>query len=224
MNTQKKISVYIVEDYLLIRKSLIHMLKKAEEFDILGDFDNAEDCIEVLEEHPSDVVIMDLGLPGINGLEATQIIKKKNPETKVIILTSHEKRDEVLAALASGASAYCLKDIDTLLIQNIIKDVHKGAVWLHPHIADVANVFAPKPNSTDFDNLYTNIDFGLNLTEREMDVLKLVVDGKTNTEIADKMSISIHTAKAHVGSILSKLSVSDRVQAAVKAVRSKIIN
>ena len=74
MNTQKKISVYIVEDYLLIRKSLIHMLKKAEEFDVLGDFDNAEDCIEVLEEHPSDVVIMDLGLPGINGLEATQII------------------------------------------------------------------------------------------------------------------------------------------------------
>ena len=224
MNTQKKISVYIVEDYLLIRKSLIHMLKKAEEFDVLGDFDNAEDCIEVLEEHPSDVVIMDLGLPGINGLEATQIIKKKNPETKVIIINSHEKRNEVLAALASGASAYCLKDIDTLLIQNIIKDVHKGAVWLHPHIADVANVFAPKPNSTDFDNLYTNIDFGLNLTEREMDVLKLVVDGKTNTEIADKMSISIHTAKAHVGSILSKLSVSDRVQAAVKAVRSKIIN
>lgn len=223
MVTENKISVYIVEDYLLIRKSLIHILGKDSAFELKGDFECAEEFFEVFNLHPSDLVIMDLGLPGINGLEATRLIKEKSPMTKVVILTSHENEDEVLAALASGANAYCLKDLASNEWNRILKDVYKGVLWLHPSISHVANKIIPKPNSTDFGNLYTK-NSDINLTEREKETLSLVVEGKTNTEIAKKLNISSHTAKAHVGSILAKLSVTDRVQAAVKAIRSKIID
>jgi len=218
-----KISLYIVEDYVLIRKSLIHVINKSTDFVVLGDFETAEEFLDKFKETPSDVVIMDLGLPGINGLKATKEIKEICPDTKVIILTSHENDDEVLAALAMGANAYCLKEIESYMIHSIIKDVYKGALWLHPQVADIPQSIAPKPYSMDLDKLYTNTNCELNLTEREKEVLKLIVEGKTNTEIAEIISISTHTAKAHVGNILSKLAVDDRVQAAVKAVRTKII-
>ena len=223
MVNEKRISVYIVEDYLLIRKSLLHVMSKAPYIEVLGAFESAEDFLDVFRKKPSNVVMMDLGLPGMNGLQATKEVKEFSPETKVVILTSHENEDEVLASLAMGASAYCLKEMDYPSILAIIREVYKGALWLHPQIADVANAIAPKPCSFDLENLYTSSGFKLQLTEREMNVLRLIVEGKTNAEIAKAMSISTHTAKAHVGSILSKLSVNDRVQAAVKALRTRII-
>ena len=219
-----KISVYLVEDYHLIRKSIKLMVNKAEDISIIGDFDNAEDFLEAFEKVQSDVVIMDLGLPAMNGLCATKILKDKYPEVKIIVLTSHEQTDEVVAALACGANAYCLKDIEAQEIQNIIRSVYKGVMWIHPKVSEAARQSAPKPLSTDFNNLYGNLAAETNLTEREYEVLKKIVDGKTNTQIAHDMCISTHTAKAHVGNILSKLSVSDRVEAAVKAVRAKIVD
>ncbi len=224
MIQKEKISVYLVEDYHLIRKSIKLMVNKAEDIDIIGDFETAEEFFDVFKNKQSDVVIMDLGLPGMNGLCATKILKDKYPSTKIIILTSHEQTDEVVAALACGANAYCLKDIDGAEIQNIIRSVHKGVMWIHPKVSEATRQSAPKPISTDFDNLYCNIARDTNLTDREVEVLKKIVDGKTNTEIANDMCISTHTAKAHVGNILSKLSVTDRVEAAVKAVRSKIVD
>lgn len=218
------ISVYIVEDYLLIRKSLALMINQAEDIETIGDFETAEKFFEAFEKKQSDIVILDLGLPKMNGLSATKILKEKYPNTKVIILTSHEQTDEVLAALACGANAYCLKDVKQQEIQNIIRDVYKGVIWIHPKVAEATRQTTPKPISTDFDNLYKNISIETNLTEREYEVLRKIVEGKTNTEIAQDMCISTHTAKAHVGNILSKLSVTDRVEAAVKAIRAKIID
>ena len=220
----QKISVYLVEDYHLIRKSIKLMVNKAEDISIIGDFDNAEDFLEAFEKVQSDVVIMDLGLPAMNGLCATKILKDKYPEVKIIVLTSHEQTDEVVAALACGANAYCLKDIEAQEIQNIIRSVYKGVMWIHPKVSEAARQSAPKPLSTDFNNLDGNLAAETNLTEREYEVLKKIVDGKTNTQIANDMCISTHTAKAHVGNILSKLAVSDRVEAAVKAVRAKIVD
>lgn len=224
MIQNRKISVYLVEDYQLIRKSLKLMINKAPDIEITGDFETAEDFFEAFEQKPSDVVIMDLGLPLMNGLCAAKILKEKSPSTKIIILTSHERTDEVVAALACGANAYCLKDVEAEEIQNIIRSVFKGVMWIHPKVSEATRQSAPKPISTDFDNLYNKIGADTNLTEREFEVLKKIVDGKTNSEIARDMCISTHTAKAHVGNILSKLSVSDRVEAAVKAVRAKIVD
>lgn len=224
MVSNKNISIYIVEDYLLIRKSLVHVLNKISNIEVLGDFESAELFFEAFHNKQSDIVIMDLGLPGINGLDATMQIKQKYPDTKVIILTSHEKDDEVLAALAIGANAYCYKDIELECWSSLLNDVYNGVLWLHPRVSSVVNSVIPQPISTDFENLYEKKDEKLVLTDREKETLTLVVQGKTNTEIAELLHISSHTAKAHVGSLLSKLAVTDRVQAAVKAVRTRLVD
>lgn len=224
METNKNISVYIVEDYLLIRKSLVHVLNKIDNIEVLGDFESAEQFFDAFHDKQSNIVIMDLGLPGVNGLDATMKIKQKYPDTKVIILTSHEREDEVLAALAIGANAYCYKDIEPDSWATLLNDVNNGVLWLHPRISSVVNKALPQPLSTDFENLYAKSSNNLTLTDREKETLELVVQGKTNTEIAELLHISSHTAKAHVGSLLSKLAVTDRVQAAVKAVRTRLVD
>lgn len=217
-----KISLYIVEDYLLTRTTYKHYFTQHEEFEVLGDFETAEECLEALQAKEADVVLMDLGLPYMNGLEATKIINQQFPRTKVIVLTSHDQDQEIFASLSSGANAYALKDITIPDLINVIKEVHKGAVWIDPKIARMALSAFPKPVSTDFNNLYQK-KLDVNLSEREMTILKLIVEGKSNTEIAEKVSISPHTAKSHVCKILTKLSVTDRVQAAVKAVKYDLI-
>ena len=218
----EKVKIYIVEDYFLTRVSYRHTLGKTEDFELLGDFESAEECLEAMKENPADVVLMDLGLPYMNGIEATRIISSEYPNTKVIILTSHETDEEVLACTASGASGYVLKDLEVEPLRKVIRAVNFGALWFDPQIADVTKSVIPKPNSTDFDNLYDTSDIKSILTVRELETLKLVSEGKSNVEIAEIMMVSKNTAKAHVGSILSKLSVTDRVQAAVMAVKANL--
>lgn len=219
----KKISVYLVEDYFLSRASYKYSLAKFEEIELIGDFESAEECIEAMKENQADVVLMDLGLENMNGIEATKILKQKYPDTKIVILTSHENEDEVLACLSSGASCYALKDIEINKLVEVIKTADFGAHWYDPQIAQIPLKSIPKPESCEFNNLYPSSDeIKKLLTVREYEVLKLLVDGKSNIEIADEISISAHTAKAHVCSILTKLNVNDRVQAAVKAVRTQL--
>ena len=209
-------------NYFLTRASYRHLLGGVEDFELLGDFETAEECLEVMEKKPADIVLMDLGLPFMNGIEATRIISEKYPETKVIVLTSHEVEEEVLASVASGASGYALKDVEFEMLKKVIRAVNFGALWFDPQIADVTKSVIPKPKSTDFDNLYNKKDLKSVLTERELEVLRLISEGKSNVEIGEIMMVSTNTAKAHVGNILSKLSVTDRVQAAVMAVKSDL--
>ena len=166
---------------------------------------------------------MDLGLPGMNGLEATIKIKEVSPSTKIIILTSHERNEEVIAALGSGANAYCLKDITPETLSSVIKNVAEGACWVDPAVSNAALNFFPRPENVSFISTNEVQDARAQLTERELEVLKHLVKGKSNTEIAKELIVSVHTAKAHVCSILQKLCVDDRVQAAVKAIKENII-
>lgn len=219
----EKISIYVVEDYPLARALCKRELSKEESFEIIGDFDNAEDCIKAMDEKQADIVLMDLGLPYMNGIEATKIISTRFPNTKVIVLTSRENDKEVLACAASGAAGYVLKDSEYKSLIKIIKVVNFGAQWFDPQIADVTKSAIPKPISTDFDNLYvSSFDIKSALTEKEFTTLELISKGKSNIEIADIMMISTNTAKSHVKNILSKLSVGDRVEAAVKAVKANL--
>ena len=207
----KKISVFIVEDYLLARITCRKALEQFNDLEIKNDFETAEDCIEALEKEPIDVILMDIGLPYMTGVEATKIIKEKYPNTKIIMLTSHDNQEEIISSLASGANAYALKDISVEDLHGAIIDTYKGCIWIHPKIAGIINrtfVNAKLTPKNDF-----------NLTSREKEVLVLLTQGLSNTEIAEKLIISSHTAKAHVCNILTKLSVTDRVQAAVKAVK-----
>ena len=207
----KKVSIYIVEDYLLARITCRKALEQFEDLEIKNDFETAEECIEALEKNPVDVILMDIGLPYMTGVEATKIIKEKYPNTKIIMLTSHDNQEEIISSLASGANAYALKDISVEDLHGAIIDTYKGCIWIHPKIAGIINRTFVNAKLTPKD------DF--NLTSREKEVLVLLTQGLSNTEIAEKLIISSHTAKAHVCNILTKLSVTDRVQAAVKAVK-----
>ena len=207
----KKVSIYIVEDYLLARITCRKALEQFNDLEIKNDFETAEECIEALEKNPVDVILMDIGLPYMTGVEATKIIKEKYPNTKIIMLTSHDNQEEIISSLASGANAYALKDISVEDLHGAIVDTYKGCIWIHPKIAGIINRTFVNAKLTPKD------DF--NLTSREKEVLVLLTQGLSNTEIAEKLIISSHTAKAHVCNILTKLSVTDRVQAAVKAVK-----
>ena len=217
------INVVIVEDYKLTRVGLRSTINEFENISVVGEAEDAIQGLEIIKKEHPQVVLMDLGLPGMNGIEATQKLKEMYPDINVIILTSHDREEEVLAALGSGASAYCLKDIDPKTLSSVIRNVAKGACWLDSAIAKVALNLFPKPENINFQGCGDVSDARAQLTEREFEVLRLLVKGKSNTEIAKELIVSVHTAKAHVCSILQKLCVDDRVQAAVKAIKDNII-
>ena len=176
-----------------------------------------------MEEYPADIVLMDIELQKMNGIEATLKVKEINPNVKVIALTSHDREEEVIAALSAGAMAYCLKDIDPVKLADVIRDVSEGVCWLDPMIARKVLDSFPKQEALGILRDKSSEEGRVPLTEREFEVLKHLVDGKSNTEIAKELIVSVHTAKAHVCSILQKMCVNDRVQAAVKAVKEGLV-
>lgn len=216
-------SVVIVEDYKLTRVGLKSTLNEYEHINVIGEAEDADAGIDIIQKLEPDVVLMDLGLPGKNGLEATIKLKESGVKSKIIILTSHERGEEVIAALGAGANAYCLKDISPETLSSVIKDVADGACWVDPGVSSIALNFFPKPENVSLIQTTDVQDARAQLTERELEVLKHLVKGKSNTEIAKELIVSVHTAKAHVCSILQKLCVDDRVQAAVKAIKENII-
>ena len=220
---QGAVSIVIVEDYKLTRVGLKSTLNEYEHINVVGEAEFANEGIEMIQKLKPDVVLMDLGLPGMNGLEATLKLKEMGCKSKIIILTSHERAEEVIAALGSGAHAYCLKDVSPETLSEVIRNVAEGACWVDPGVAMVALGFFPKPENVSLIQSTDVQDARAQLTERELEVLKHLVKGKSNTEIAKELIVSVHTAKAHVCSILQKLCVDDRVQAAVKAIKENII-
>ena len=170
-----------------------------------------------------DVVLMDIGLPDTNGIEATKKLIEYSQDCKVIILTSHLSEEEIFSSLHAGARAYVMKDVNTDVLEMIIKTVNDGAMWLDPKIVPILReknsgvIPARKMSRATFRAQHAN------LTQREYEVLKLVVDGKSNQQIAIALTISEHTAKAHVCNIIQKLVVDDRTQAAVKALKEGLV-
>jgi NarL family two-component system response regulator LiaR len=205
------IDVVLVEDHALTRTGLRTALEATGEVRVVaeaGDGISAEAMI--LREQPS-VVILDIGLPGRDGIELTRIIKAQLPQTRIVILTMHELDDEVLAALSAGADAYCVKSSDTSTVIDAVRIVAGGGAYFDPRIAHVVlrRLGAPTPHpSADSP-----------LTPRELDVLRLIADGVGNVEIAERLHIGLGTVKGHIRDILEKLSAADRTQAAVNALR-----
>ena len=226
MQTEKRtdtISVIIIEDFKLTRVGLRCALNSNEDINVVAESDNAIDGLKLIERHNPDVVLMDLGLAGMNGIEATLKVREMNPDIKVIALTSHDREEEVISTLSSGAMAYCLKDIDPTKLADVIRDVKNGVCWLDPVIARKTLDAFPKQETVGILHDKSSEEGRVPLTEREQEVLKHLVEGKSNTEIAKELIVSVHTAKAHVCSILQKMCVNDRVQAAVKAVKEGLV-
>ena len=218
-----KINVLIVEDHALTRFGLKTALEAHDSFGEVYEAENGERCIEAVIEFKPDLVIMDLGLPGINGIEATRQIKSFDDKIKVLVLTSHKNEDEVWEVLSAGANAYCMKDIEPDKLIHVIEDINEGAAWFDPAVAHtILKTIVKNKISKSFEEIDENKE-KVQLTDRELDVLRLIVDGYSNQEISGKLGVSIHTAKAHVCNILQKLSVDDRTQAAIKALKDGIV-
>ncbi len=215
--------ILMVEDHLLFRVGLKSLFSDYPSLSVIGEASDGEEALKMVAQLRPDVVLMDIGLPKISGIEATKRIKEKFPDVKVIMLTSHTDENEVMQSLAAGANAYAMKDIKTDYLMMVIQSVKEGAIWLDPQVVPIVKAKNPsllqaKPQSrASFKAEHAN------LTEREYEVLKLVVDGKSNSEIADELKISEHTAKAHVCNIIQKLVVDDRTQAAVKAIKEGLV-
>ncbi len=223
----KKYSILIVEDHSLTRFGLRTAFESEKCFDKIFEASNAKSGITIAQKEAVDAVIMDLGLPDMNGIEATKVIKEKRPSTKVIVLSSHEQEEDVLKSLHNGANAYCTKDIEPDKLIDITKSVLEGAAWFDPKVAQYVLKAAGQPETQHVEVQAENKEPAkvpdVNLTTREKQVLALIVEGLTNSEIAQKLDVSINTTKAHVCNILQKLAVNDRTQAAIKALKDNLI-
>ena len=214
-----KQNILIVEDHELTRFGLKTTFENVDYIDNIYEADSAETAIQVFNENNIDIIIMDLGLPNMNGIEATKQIRSSNKDVKIIILTSHNDEKEVLNSLKAGANAYCSKEINPQRLIQVVQSVADGAAWFDPSIAHI--VLKASAISPVFDSDNNRKDY--DLTSREAQILKLMTEGYSNMEIAQILVISINTTKAHVANILQKLEVDDRLQAALKALKHKIV-
>ncbi|CCY62089.1 TPA: DNA-binding response regulator [Candidatus Gastranaerophilales bacterium HUM_20] len=214
-----KQNILIVEDHELTRFGLKTTFEGVDYVENIYEADSAEAAIEIFNNNNIDLIIMDLGLPNMNGIEATQKIRSSNKDVKIIILTSHNDEKEVLNSLKAGANAYCSKEINPQRLITVVQSVADGAAWFDPSIAHI--VLKASASSPTFDNDDNRKNY--DLTSREAQILKLMTEGYSNMEIAQILVISINTTKAHVANILQKLEVDDRLQAALKALKHKIV-
>ncbi len=217
------INILSVEDQKLMRIGIKSLFTDYPEIQIIAEARDGKEAIEKAKLIKPDIILMDIGLPDMSGIEATKKILEHNNNIKVIMLTSHISEQEVTDSLTAGASAYVLKDIVTEVLMMIIKTVKQGAMWLDPHVVPFIRekncgiIPSRQISRAVFKERHSN------LTQREYEVLKLVVDGQSNSQIAKTLTISEHTAKAHVCNIIQKLVVDDRTQAAVKALKEGLV-
>jgi NarL family two-component system response regulator LiaR len=204
------ITVLIVDDHEVVRKGLRGYLDTLPEYDVVGEADSGERAVDIVRQLVPDVILMDLKLPGIDGVEATRIVKNISPRTQIVVLTSYHDDSLIFPALKAGAISYILKDMKMNKLAEAITKAHNGEVILHPKVASrvLQNI---RKDSDEESIIYTE------LTERELDVLKLIASGYSNSQIAGELVISENTVKGHVSNILSKLHLADRTQAAVYA-------
>ena len=204
------ITVLLVDDHALVRQGLRAFLSTSPEFVVVGEASSGAEAAQRAAELIPDVVLMDLVMPGMDGVEATRQVRSVSPRSQVVVLTSYHEDEHIFPALRAGALSYLLKDVAMEEVANAVRHAARGEATLHPRVAArvIQEVHGVKPDKANPFN---------DLTEREMDVLQLIAGGLSNADIAAQLVISEYTVKGHVSNILSKLHIADRTQAAVMA-------
>jgi len=213
MNTSSEIQVLLVDDHNVVRSGLATFLRAYEDLKLVGEAKNGVEAIRFCHQMKPDVILMDLKMPAMDGVAATRAIAEDYPDIKIIAMTSFDEADLVHDVLAAGAIGYLLKNITADELAKAIRDAVSGKSTLSPEAARVL-IQATRPVKQP----------ACDLTEREMEVLQLVVQGKSNQQIADAMVITIATVKAHISNILGKLQVSSRSEAIAFAIKNKIVS
>lgn len=217
MARHSTVSILIVDDHEVVRNGIRSYLETIKDFEVVGEADSGEAAIQMVSELIPDIVLLDLIMPGMDGVETTRQIKKITPRTQVVVLTSYHEDVHIFPALKAGAISYILKDMKMERLVDALQRAVRHEVTLHPLVAErvLENI---RGDDSEEPALFTE------LTERELDVLRLIAKGMTNSQIAEKLVISENTVKGHVSNILSKLHLADRTQVAVYAWQSGIVN
>ena len=212
----ESISVLLVDDHSVVRQGVRAFLVTQPGITVVGEAGSGEEAIKLAEQHVPDVILMDLIMPNMDGVEATRRVKQVSPRSQVVVLTSYHEDEHIFPALKAGALSYILKDISAEELASAVRKAAAGEAVLHPRVA--ARVIKElQGRREDALNAFTE------LSERELEVLKLIADGMSNAEMAAKLVLSEKTIKGHVSNILSKLHLVDRTQAAVYAWREGIV-
>ena len=211
------IRVMLVDDHAVVREGLRSYLELEEGLDIVGEASNGREAVRRAREWRPDVILMDLVMPEMDGVEATKAIREQLPATRVIVLTSFIEEDKVIPAIQAGANGYLLKNVSAPELVKAIQAAHSGQAQLDPLVARKLMERVTTPASKD-----PEAALGEMLTDREREVLKLIANGYANKEIARELVVSERTVKGHVSNILNKLGVQDRTQAALYAVKHKL--
>lgn len=200
--------ILVVEDHHVVRQGLIALLKTVPDMSVIAEAADGKQAVELFRQHKPDVTIMDLRLPGMSGVDAITAIRREFPAARIIVLTTFDGDEDIYRALQAGARGYLLKDMFGEELMDAIRTVNAGKTRIPPAVAQRLAERMSSPN----------------LTGRELDVLKLIVAGKSNKEIGAGLAISEATVKTHINSLLSKLAVSDRTQAATTALQRGIVH
>jgi two-component system NarL family response regulator len=216
----EKIKVLIADDHGVVREGLMAMLQAIDVVDVVGEAKNGQDAVEQTRKLLPDVILMDLRMPCMDGVEATRLIKREFPHIGIIALTMDEEQQHVFDLVRAGATGYLLKDSDSSQIVDAIRAIARGDSLIHPSVA--GKILAEFSLLAE-DKAQTRSLVDHDLTEREITVLRLVASGQTNKEVANSLELSEKTIKNHLGNIFHKLHVYDRTQAAVLAIRRGII-
>ena len=221
--SQENVRLALIDDHKLFRCGIKSLFENSKGVCVVAEASNGKDGMAKIIAQSPDVVLLDLELGDINGLDLIEKVMAQKPSVKFVILTSHINEHVVNKAMKMGIYGYILKDINAEFLDMIVRSVSSGAMWIDKKVVQILRELNPNiiPNTqvsrVNFKSTHAN------LTAREYEVLKLVVDGKSNLQIANELNISEHTSKAHVCNIIQKLVVDDRTQAAVKAIREGIV-
>lgn len=208
MNSSPQIRVMVIDDHSIVRQGLVALLNTEEDLSVIAEGSDGQQAIDLFKQHAPDVTLMDLRMPGIGGVEAINHIRRMTPDAKIIVLTTYDGDEDIFRALQAGAQSYLLKGVSFEDLTEAIRMVHAGQKRIPAAVAErLAERFSVEP-----------------LTGREQQVLELIVRGKSNKEIGTALKISEATVKSHINSLLSKLGVTDRTQAATTAIQRGLVH